>query len=94
MAFRIKKIRFIEQTYHIGSYALPSEHAISVHAKTGRMGAIEWIYSDDPETLKPEDRAFWESEIQPTLQAELKKKLGENRHRARALSVQSKRTLR
>lgn len=94
MGFRIKKIRFIEQTYHIGTYALPSEHAISVHAKTGRMGMIKLIYSDDPTTLKPEDRAYWESEIRPTLQAELNKKLGENRHRARALAVQAKRTLR
>ena len=94
MAFRLKRIRTQTHTYHIGTFALPSDHAISVHATVTTGQPPKWIYSDDPATLKPEDRAYWESVIRPTLQAELNKKRGENRHRARALAVQTKRTLR
>lgn len=74
-------------THHIGTYALPSEHAISVHVR-----GDEWIYSEPVAGLTPEDRAFFEQEIAPTLEAELKKKRGENRHKVRRMKVLLKRT--
>lgn len=84
---KIKKSTVRIHTHHLGTYALPSGHAISVHVK-----GSEWLYSEPVEGLKPEDREYFEKEIATTLGDELKKKCGENRHRIRRMKVLLKRT--
>lgn len=85
MAFTIKKFRVRTETYHIGTYALPSGHAISAHCTITSGQPPKWIYSDIDDNLKPEDLTYWQQTIKPTLEGELKLKTGVNRATSRQL---------
>lgn len=87
MAFKIKRFKVTTETHHIGTYSLPSGHAISAHCTITSGQPPKWVYSEPPEGLSEVDREYWFTTIHPTLEGELKQKTGINRATSRRLQV-------
>ena len=93
MAFKIKRVKVAVETHHIGTWSLPSDHAISAHCTIMSGQPPKWVYSEDPKGLKPEDQVYWDRVIFATLNALLKEKTGVNRRASRRLAALQERAV-